>query len=301
MDRPDRLDALLGHFRVRTRLFHAGPLCGTTNFPAQPGQGHLHVLRRGRLEMDHRDVDGSRNHRQIDRPSLVFYPRPLEHAFFNTPADESDFVCATLDVDGGPTHPLLDALPPVIVLPLDTAAPLAPTLDLLFAEIDRVRCGRLALADRLFEILLIQLFRWLLDHPHDVTLPAGLVAGLADERLARALTAIHESPGEPWTLATMADAAGMSRSSFAAHFKQRIGQTPAVYLARWRVTLAQAQLRAGVSVTRTATDLGYSTTPAFSRAFTAHIGCSPRAWLATARQADLMGPTDSGGPADTRR
>ncbi|HRE02582.1 MAG TPA: AraC family transcriptional regulator [Ilumatobacteraceae bacterium] len=277
----DRLDALLEHFRVRTRLFHTGSLCGVTHFPAQPGRGFLHVFRRGDMDVAHHDADGTLRRQRVDRPSLIFCPRAVDHSFDNAPDDDSDFACATFDIDGGATHPLLDALAPLVVVPLDTAGDLDQALGLLFAEIDRVRCGNRVLADRLFEVLLIQLFRWLLDHPDQLSVPAGLLAGLAEPRLARALTAIHESPGTPWTLSSMASRAGMSRSTFAAQFKQLVGQTPAAYLTGWRITLAQAQLRAGNSVTRTAFDLGYATAPAFTRAFTARLGCSPRAWLKT--------------------
>ncbi|MEV0299058.1 AraC family transcriptional regulator [Nocardia sp. NPDC050710] len=278
----DRLSPLLEQFRVRTRLFHTGPLCGVTTFDAQPGRGFLHVLRHGEMEVTHRGVSGQLEKRWIDKPSLLFYPRPLEHAFHNAPTEDSDFACATLDFDGGPTHPLVRTLPPVIVLPLDAVSTLEPALDLLFAEIDNLRCGQRVLADRLFEVVLIQLFRWILDHADELALPTGLLTGLADERLARTLVAIHESPGQPWTLATMAQEARMSRSSFAARFKELVGQPPAEYLTGWRITVAQDRLRAGASIARTATELGYANPPAFSRAFTQRLGCSPRAWLATA-------------------
>ncbi|MEV6325426.1 AraC family transcriptional regulator [Nocardia sp. NPDC051787] len=279
----DQLSPLLERFRVRTRLFHAGPLCGVTTFDAQLGRGFLHVLRYGEMEVTHRGVGGRLEKRQIDKPTLLFYPRPLEHAFHNAPTEDSDFACATLDFDGGATHPLVRTLPPVIVLPLDAVGTLEPALDLLFAEIDNVRCGQKVLADRLFEVVLIQLFRWILDHADQLALPTGLLTGLADESLARALVAIHESPGRHWTLATMAREARMSRSSFAARFKEMVGQPPAEYLIGWRITVAQDRLRAGDSVARTAAELGYATPPAFSRAFTQRVGCSPRAWLATAR------------------
>ncbi|WP_085998321.1 AraC family transcriptional regulator [Nocardia tenerifensis] len=279
----DRLSPLLERFRVRTRLFHTGPLCGVTTFDAQPGRGFLHVLRSGEMEVTHRGVSGRLDKRWIDKPSLLFYPRPLEHAFHNAPTADSDFACATLDFDGGPTHPLLRTLPPVIVLPLDAVGTLESALDLLFAEIDNVRCGRRVLADRLFEVVLIQLLRWILDHTDELALPTGLLTGLADERLAATLVAIHESPGRPWTLATLAHEAHMSRSSFAARFKQMVGQPPAEYVTEWRITVAQDRLRTGASIARTATELGYTTPAAFSRAFTQKVGCSPRAWLATAR------------------
>ena len=283
----DRISPLLDRFRVRTRLFHTGPLCGVTTFAAQPGRGFLHVLRRGEMTVTHQRPKGALENILVDRPSLLLYPRPLAHAFANAPTDDSDFACATLDFEGGSTHPLIRTLPPVTVLPLDAVDALEPALNLLFAEIDNVRCGRRVVADRLFEVVLIQLFRWMLDHSRELGLPAGLWAGLADERLARTLIAIHESPGQPWTLTTMAREAGMSRSSFAVAFKQTVGQPPADYLTDWRLTVAQDQLRRGVPVSITANKLGYASPSAFSRAFAQRLGRSPRAWLAT------IGPHDS--------
>lgn len=278
----DRLSPLLDRFRVRTRLFHAGPLCGVTTFAAQPGRGFLHVLRRGAMEVTHQDVAGHLQRTRIDRPSLLFYPRPLDHAFHNAPTEESDFACATLDFDGGSTHPLVRTLPPVIVLPLDAVDSLEPALNLLFGEMDNVRCGKRVLADRLFEVVLIQLFRWIADHASELALPPGLLAGLSDEQLARALVAIHESPGKPWTLTTLAREANMSRSTFAARFKRTVGQPPADYLTEWRLTVGQARLRAGTSVAVTAAELGYANPSAFSRVFSQRVGRSPRAWLSAA-------------------
>lgn len=275
----DRLSSLLESFRVRTRLFHTGPLCGVTTFAAQPGRGFLHVLRQGEMSMTYRRPDGRRQQLAVDRPSLLFYPRPLDHAFHNAPTEDSDFACATLDFDGGDTHPLVRTLPPVVVLPLDAVDNLGPALELLFGEIDDVRCGHRVVADRLFEVVLIQLFRWILDHPDDLGLPAGLLTGLADDRLAPALVALHESPGEAWTLEKMAREASLSRSAFAARFKELVGRSPADYLTDWRITLAQDRLRAGDPVAHTATAVGYATSAAFSRAFTQRLGCSPRAWL----------------------
>lgn len=277
----DRLTSLLERFRVRTRVFHTGPLCGVTSFAAMPGRGFLHILRRGEMDATHRGASGRLERIRVDRPSLLFYPRPLGHAFHNAPTECSDFACATLDFDGGQTHPLFRTLPAVTVLPLDAIGSLTPALDLLFGEIDNVRCGRPLVADRLFEVVLIQLFRWILEHTDELALPAGLLTGLADERLASTLVAIHESPGRPWTLAVMAREASMSRSSFAARFKHVVGQPPADYLTGWRLTVAQERLRAGASVTATAAELGYATPSAFCRVFTQRLGCSPRAWLAT--------------------
>ncbi|GAB09530.1 putative AraC family transcriptional regulator [Gordonia araii NBRC 100433] len=276
----DRLSPLLERFRVRTRLFHTGPLCGVTAFPAQPGRGFLHVLRDGDMEVTHPGADRSLERIRVGEPSLLFYPRPTEHAFHNAPVDGADFACATLDFDGGPTHPLVRALPSVTVLPLHEVDTLGPTLDLLFAEVDRISCGQRLLVDRLFEVVLIQLFRWIVANPDRLRLDVGLVVGLSDDRLAPALIAVHEAPGEDWTLSSMAARANMSRSAFAARFKEKVGQPPADYLTDWRLTVAQERLRRGAAVSVVAGELGYSTPSAFSRVFSQRLGRSPRAWLA---------------------
>ncbi|WP_341946919.1 AraC family transcriptional regulator [Microbacterium sp. LWH11-1.2] len=278
----DRLTPLLQRFRVRTRLFHAGPLCGVTAFPAEADRGFLHVLRHGQMELTLTDERGATVRVQITRPSVLFFPRPSDHSFLNAPTEESDFTCATLDFDGGATHPLVQALPPVIILPLDEVATLGPALDLLFSEVDNVRCGHPILADRLFEVVLIQLLRWMLDNPAHIALKQSLLSGLADERLAPALVAVHEAPGESWTLETMAREARMSRSAFASRFKEVVGQTPVDYLTEWRLTIAQENLRAGMSVSTIAAELGYASASAFSRAFAQRLGHSPRTWLARA-------------------
>ncbi|MGU3652636.1 AraC family transcriptional regulator [Mycolicibacterium sp. A43C] len=280
----DRLSSMFEHFRVRASLLHAGPLCGVTSFGAAPGRGFLHVLRAGEMTVSHVGTDGAMQLMEVDTPSLLFYPRPLEHSFHNAPTDDSDFACATVEVDGGGggSHPLFSALPPVVVIALDDVRSLRPALDLLFLEVDGGGCGQRMIVDRLFEVVLLQLFRWILGHTDELHLHEGLIAGLADPYLARTLVAIHDAPGKDWSLATMARTAGMSRSSFAARFTSRVGASPGDYLTTWRMTLAQGMLRDGKQVCFTASQLGYASPAAFTRAFTQRIGASPRHWLATA-------------------
>jgi AraC-like DNA-binding protein len=275
----DRLSSLLERFHVRTHLFHHGPLCGTTRFAAQEGRGFLHVLRRGEMVVTHSSRAGVPRKVLVKEPSLLFYPRPLAHNFHNAPSEGSDFICATLDFDGGEAHPLARALPPLIHLPLKAVDGLEQSLALLFSETTRVLCGHRLLADRLFEVVLIQLLRWLLDHPQEADLPPGLLTGLGDTKLARVLVAVHERPGEPWSIDQMAREAGLSRSVFAQRFKAVVNTTPADYLATWRLTIAQAELRKGTSVKLIAGALGYANASALSRLFTQKIGVSPRSWL----------------------
>lgn len=277
----DRLSTLLDRFRVRASLFHAGPLCGRTTFEAQPDRAFLHVLRRGHLQIEHPPRAGAPRRVVVDEPTLLLYPRAVQHAFVNPPRDGSDFSCATLHFDGGDRNPIVAALPTLLQVPLDAVSGLRPALDLLFAETDQMRCGSRLLADRLFEVVLIQLLRWVIDHPREVGVSSGLVMGLSDPRLARALVALHAAPQDTWSLARMAAVAGMSRSAFAETFKSVTGTTPSAYLTDWRLTLATNLLSAGQPQKRVAADLGFSTASSLSRAFKQRFGASPREWLAS--------------------
>ena len=274
----DRLSSLLDRFRVRARLFHQGPLCGISHFDAHPRRGFLHLLRRGRLDVRHAAGSGAPKRLSLTEPTLMFYPRPLWHEFRNPPREGSDFACATVELEGGERNPLSRALPPLLVLPLARVEGLEGALALLFAETDRLRCGSRLLADRLFEVVLIQLLRWLIDHPDEAGTPVGLLAGLAHPRLAQALVAMHESPGAPWSLEGLADVAGMSRTTFSNTFRDRVGQTAAAYLADWRIGLAAAELRNGRDQKSVARELGYGSASALSRAFKQRLGSSPKAW-----------------------
>ncbi|MCG5075150.1 AraC family transcriptional regulator [Paraburkholderia tagetis] len=276
----DRLSGLLERFRVQAQLHHSGALCGLSHFDAREGYGYLHVLRRGRLEVSHPAAHGVPRRIRFDEPALLLYPRPFTHRFHNPPVEGSDFTCARLIFDGGPENPLARALPPLIALPLARVSGLDLALELLFAETDRVRCGQRLLADRLFEVVVLQLLRWLLDHPQEAGVRPGLITGLSDPRLARALVAMHDCPGEPWTLERMAERACMSRTAFANTFREVVGQTPADYLTGWRIALAQSRLREGRPIKMLAAELGYANPSALSRAFSAKVGMSPRDWLA---------------------
>jgi AraC-like DNA-binding protein len=281
----DRLSTLLERFHVRASLFHTGALCGRTRFEAQPDRAFLHVLRRGRLRIEHRGGPLARRALVVDEPTLVLYPRAVHHEFVNPPRDGSDFTCATLHFDGGDRNPIVSALPDLVLVPLDAVPGLRPSLELLFAETDRLRCGSRLLADRLFEVVLIQLLRWVVDHPQAAGVSGGLVMGLHDPRLARALVAVHDAPQDDWTLARMAALAGMSRSAFAQAFKQATGTTPAAYLTDWRLTLASSALQAGRPQKLVALELGFSTGSSLSRAFRQRYGCAPTQWLAAQRPA----------------
>jgi AraC-like DNA-binding protein len=272
-DTLDRVAALFDRFRIRAHQFHEGPLCGVTHYGDDPALGFLHVLREGTLTLTHPAAGGLPARLTLTEPSLVFYPRACAHGFHNPARGGPDLVCAALRFDGGAEHPLARALPPLVVLPLAELPALQPTLALLFAE------ARLPqVADRLFEVLLIQLLRWVLDHPERCPVRTGMLAGLAHPQIAHALVAMQAEPAHPWTVASLAQRAGMSRSAFAQAFHRVMEETPAEHLAQWRLALAQQRLARGHPVKQVAHDVGYGSASALSRAFSARRGQSPRAW-----------------------
>lgn len=279
----DGLGQVLDRLRVQAMTFQAGPVCGVTRYDEARGVGFVHILREGRMVMTYTDSDGGARRHALDEPTLLFFPRPLSHGFIHASERGSELFCAKLRFDGGAAHPLARALPPVLAVPLARLPMLDHTLALLFDEEARIVRGQRVLADRLFEVLLIQLLRWLQDSAGSQPLPPGLLAGLAHPKLALALTGMHESPGEAWTLDSLAARAGMSRSGFAASFHDVLGETPADYLAQWRIELAKQALLRGEALKRIALDSGYGSSSALSRAFAAWVGQAPRAWLAAQR------------------
>jgi transcriptional regulator GlxA family with amidase domain len=136
------------------------------------------------------------------------------------------------------------------------------------------------MVNRLFEVVMIQVLRQLMEGGE---MRGGLFAGLGHPRLRLALVAMHEAPAQSWTLEDLAEVAGMSRSVFAASFREAMGTTPGQYLQGWRVGLAQQALRQGRPLKRIADDVGYGSEAALSRAFKAHTGQSPREWRGQAR------------------
>lgn len=276
----DRIGTVLDRFRVQAETFFAGPLCGVSQYDSSRGLGFMHVLRSGHMEVAHEGADGATQRVVLTEPTLIFYPRPWTHGFVNPERDGSDLLCATLRFDGGAAHPLASALPPVVIVPLQQLKPMEHTLALLFGEAQNANQGERLLVDRLFEILLIQLLRWMLENPQRYDLRPGLVLGLAHRQLAAALVAMNQRPAAPWSLDQLAACAGMSRSAFANTFREVVGQTPLEHLAQWRIALTKQALLRGDPIKRIAADVGYGSASALSRAFASRTGQSPRQWLA---------------------
>jgi AraC-like DNA-binding protein len=262
----DPFAALFAHATPRARTFFTGNLCRTAQFS---DEGHLHLLTGGALTL----VQNGQDDLRFDEPTLLFFPRGRVHSFAANTERGADLVCATVELGGAEGNPIGQGLPELVVLPLASHPALTPVCDLLLREAFREYSGRQAALDRLFDYLLILIVRHVVESGRVTT---GVLAGLADPRLAKALTAMHETPKQSWTLDDLAAIAGMSRTRFAEHFRTQVGQTPIDYLTVWRMTLACQLLAKGKPVKSVAQQVGYQSAAAFSRVFSRVTGQAPR-------------------------
>jgi AraC-like DNA-binding protein len=268
----DRLSVLLSRFSLRAGVFYTGSICGVHPFDADPLLGHIHLIQQGPVEL----IDSKGVATPIVRPSLLFLPRPDAHRLIADERRGAQVLCATVRFGAGGSNPISDSLPARVLVELDQVPGVEALLRLIADEAFNDRSGRQGALDRLCELLMIHVLRHCLDHG---LTEGGTLAGLSDPRLAKAMIALHEDPARDWKLSDMAGLAGMSRARFAARFRSVTGQTPADYLAGWRVTTAQGLLKSGRQMKHVAFDVGYGSSSAFTRAFVRKVGRAPTEWL----------------------
>jgi AraC-like DNA-binding protein len=272
MELMDKISSLVGRYSFRARVFFCGMFCDSNTFAEERTAGQLHLVRSGPVIF--RQEGAAALH--VNEPAMVYYPRGTAHALEVPEGTSVTLLCAHISFGDGGANPLARALPACLYLPLADMPALAHTLELLFSEAAAKAQGSDVILDRLCDVLMIQVLR----HEFETgTLSVGLLAGLADRQLAPALGAIHARPHEPWQLESLAREACMSRARFTEHFRNVVGMPPGEYLTRWRIGVAQDLLRKGMPVKVVSSQVGYTSAPAFTRAFTALVGVSPRRWL----------------------
>ncbi|WP_367190722.1 AraC family transcriptional regulator [Burkholderia sp. Ed8] len=174
---------------------------------------------------------------------------------------------------------LLGSLPPVVVVNggSEQAAVLRWALQQLAQEFGASSPGGSLMVRHLGHMMLVQILRRYVDDGANGDV--GWLAGFADSRVSAALAAIHAEPARRWSVDALAACCHVSRSTFALHFKRRLGFGPLEYVLRWRIQLAMRELRrSNVSISAIAQRLGYDSDSAFGHAFKRIVGCSPRAY-----------------------
>jgi AraC-like DNA-binding protein len=155
------------------------------------------------------------------------------------------------------------------------AGRLKRTIDLIVEEALADRPGRDLVVDRLIEVLLVEALRFRTEGV-DAIGQAGLLVGLADPLLARALRRLHGDVAHAWSVEELAREAGLSRSAFSERFGQKVGVPPMQYLMDWRIALAKTMLqRDAPPLEAVAAAIGYQSASAFSTAFRREVGSPP--------------------------
>jgi AraC-like DNA-binding protein len=195
-------------------------------------------------------------------------------------------ICALVRFDHPAAQQLVQLLPKVICV--DTwQAPemewIQSTLRFIASEARQQNAGGETVITRLTDILVIQAIRtWI---ARDAAAQTGWLGALRDKNIGRAIAAIHRDPARAWTVASLASAIGMSRSAFSARFTQLVGETAMHYALRWKMHEALRRLaETSISLASLASEFGYESEAAFSRAFKRVMGASPGA----ARRAEIL-------------
>ncbi|MFJ5711553.1 AraC family transcriptional regulator [Streptomyces sp. NPDC093105] len=179
----------------------------------------------------------------------------------------------TYQMDGEVGRRLLDALPPLAHLPADQwRCPLMPLLD---EEIARDEPGQSAVLDRVLDLILIAAVRAWFARP--AAEPPAWYRAMGDPVVGRALRLLHDDPVHPWTVASLAAKAGVSRAALGRRFTELVGEPPMTYLTDWRLAVAADLLRDGdTTLDAVARRVGYSSAFALSAAFKRVRGVSPQ-------------------------
>lgn len=194
----------------------------------------------------------------------------------NSSSPETSLICGYFDFDSPLANPLLNAMPDVLHIKNEDpgrSSRMNSILRFITTETESDLPGSDAVVDKLSEILFIHVIRAFMLQQESNT---GLLSALAHPQINKSIQEVHRRPEFQWSLESLAVIAGMSRSSYASHFKKLTHITPMQYVTEWRMQLAYDHLRNGSEpVSQIAENAGYYTEASFRKAFKQHMGVTP--------------------------
>jgi len=189
-------------------------------------------------------------------------------------------LCGAYNFDVKPVHPFFTQLPEIIHFPSNDVSaqhPMHSVLRLLSAELERPgeQPGDSVIIKRLIDVMFCYILRqWMETHPKQ---GESWIHAFYDDYLRRPIVAIHEDPAHDWSVDELASRASLSRAAFSQRFKNFVNDTPINYLAKVRVQKAMMLLhQTEQSIEAIASQVGYSTGFALSKAFKRINGVSPK-------------------------
>ena len=283
-----------------------------------PAAGHViiyHLLTEGSAFA--RLVDGERI--SLDAGDIVIFPHGDAHFIENGPptnpvdmvkeltrifsqglklsrlgggGEVTRFVCGFMACEPRLSQVFLSGLPPVFKVSIRNDASgrwLENSIRFSVNEADASRAGGEAVLAKLSEVLFVETLRaYIANLPPEQT---GWLAGARDSEVGKTLALMHRNPAHPWTIASLAREAGVSRSVLAERFRHYLNETPMAYLTRWRLQLgAQMLASTSYSVAQIASEVGYESEAAFNRAFKREFTVPPARFRSQSRSTQAKLP-----------
>ena len=296
----DILDEVLKTLRLNANVFLHAEFCENwvVNIEALNYKVCFHVIARGDCWLH---VPDSIEPRALHAGDLLICPHnarrlitnspehPAEDVPRNTPktsdgsTPSTSLICGYCEFLQYYWNPILEALPEYLVIPhVDSSSSrLATIINLMTIETENSNVGSNAVIDRLSDILFIEAIRTYI-HSHEDN--HGYIAALKEPRLSKALISFHKQPTQNWTVQTLSEAAGMSRSGFAELFKSVVSMSPMEYVTGWRMQYAYDLLTSSTkSVIQIAEECSYQSEAAFRKVFKRQFDIGPGAVRREAR------------------
>src|ERR1700686_3803047 len=249
------------------------------------GDKHTRLLSGDTILFPNADAHDMNDHpappiRPLQEP-LIQHPMTPDRRFcYGGRGSRTTLLCGAFQLDDPKLNLLGILLPSLLHIKGgagDTSPRLRSLLDCIETELKVSQPGEQAIVTRMAEAFLIRAIRdYVLSFSNG---NHGLPAILRDRSIGRTLGLIHQKPEQPWTVASLADAAHLSRSGFAARFKLRVGVTPQQYLQRFRFSKALHLLQTtDAKIFDIARRVGYDSESSFSKAFKRLMGKAPGAY-----------------------
>lgn len=302
----DSLSEILQATRLSARVFLHSSFCGQWAVDTSGSQhATFHVVARGTCWLHMQDMNQPEPLRAGD---LVVFPRDAAHTISNSecpPGPElvrnrpapavadgptTSLICGYFEFGENHWDILLECMPAFLVIRnevMSETGHMNALIDFMIFEAEANRQGSDVVINRLSDVLFIHVVRnYISQHK-----PAnGIIAAIADTRLAKGLSAFHQDPGGNWTVEQLAKASGMSRSAFSEYFHRLIGQTPLQYVTQWRMYIAHELLTSSQhSMLSIAEKSGYLSEASFAKVYKKYFGVGPGA----VRRKKMQLPHDS--------
>ena len=290
----DVLGDVLEALRFRGSIFFRSDLAAPWGMSLEKDGGpRFHILLAGACSVGtqgHETIDASESdvimlpngssHWIADQPGRTLIPSSqagaaceLGNPLFQQGVITHRLVCGTVHFDEGVSHPIIETLPDVMHFPkVDATSSIWSVITLIDTEMQNHE-GSNRIADRLTEVLFLQLLHHYVSNNEAAT---GFLAALRDQRICRALTLIHRAPAFDWTLAALGDQAGMSRATLVRRFQEVVGVAPMAYINDWRIMKAHKLVSSSATpLEKIAEATGFASARTLSRSFKQRYGNTP--------------------------